>query len=76
MLFGYILCDLNIFLYFYKKILMKLHEKIKSIRENKRFSQDSIAYELGLSQSQYSRRENGESSPRRKLQILRLFPTS
>src|SRR5690554_5537091 len=39
---------------------MKLHEKVKTIREDKKLSQDFIAHELGLSQSQYSRRENGE----------------
>jgi len=39
---------------------MKLHERIKTIREEKRISQEAIAYKLGMSQSQYSRRENGE----------------
>lgn len=39
---------------------MLLHERVKNIREEKRFSQDFIAHELGLSQSQYSRRESGE----------------
>jgi transcriptional regulator with XRE-family HTH domain len=39
---------------------MKIHEKIKEIREFKKISQEVIAYELGLDQSQYSRRENGE----------------
>ena len=38
---------------------MKLHEKVKFFRETKRLSQESVAYELGLNQSQYSRRENG-----------------
>jgi transcriptional regulator with XRE-family HTH domain len=38
---------------------MKLHEKVKFFRESKRFSQESLAHELGLNQSQYSRRENG-----------------
>jgi transcriptional regulator with XRE-family HTH domain len=38
---------------------MKLHEKVKYFREVKKISQDSIAHELGLNQSQYSRRENG-----------------
>ena len=38
---------------------MKLHEKVKFYRESKRISQESIAHELGLNQSQYSRRENG-----------------
>lgn len=39
---------------------MKLHERIKTLREEKRISQEAIAFELGMSQSQYSRRENGE----------------
>ena len=39
---------------------MKLNEKIKQLRENKKLSQSYIAYELGLDQSQYSRREKGE----------------
>ncbi len=38
---------------------MKLHDKVKLFRENKWLSQESIAFELGLSQSQYSRRESG-----------------
>lgn len=39
---------------------MKLHERVKTIREEKKLPQDFIAHELGLSQSQYSRRESGE----------------
>lgn len=39
---------------------MKLHERVKTIREGKKYSQEHMAFELGLSQSQYSRRENGE----------------
>lgn len=39
---------------------MKLHEKVKQLREDKKLSQDYIAHELGLNQSQYSRRENGQ----------------
>jgi transcriptional regulator with XRE-family HTH domain len=38
---------------------MKVHEKVKFFREAKRLSQESIAFNLGLNQSQYSRRENG-----------------
>ncbi len=38
---------------------MQLHEKVKYYREAKRMSQDSVAFQLGLDQSQYSRRENG-----------------
>lgn len=39
---------------------MKIHEKVKFIRESQRVSQEHVAYQLGISQSQYSRRENGE----------------
>lgn len=39
---------------------MKLNLKIKLIRESKNFSQIYLAHELGLNQSQYSRREKGE----------------
>ena len=39
---------------------MEIHETIKKLREDKHFSQDAIAHALGLKQSQYSRRENGE----------------
>lgn len=39
---------------------MKVYEKIKKYRIDKNYSQESVAYELGLSQSQYSRRENGQ----------------
>jgi len=39
---------------------MVLHEKIKNIRENKKITQSYLAHELGLDQSQYSRREKGE----------------
>ena len=38
---------------------MKLHEKVKFYREARGLSQDFLASELGLNQSQYSRRENG-----------------
>ena len=38
---------------------MKLHEKIKYLRELKHLSQENIAFEIGINQSQYSRRENG-----------------
>src|SRR5690554_517031 len=56
----YILWDFAIILYFYKKKDMKLYEKIRTIREEKKLSQDAVAHELGLCQSQYSRREKGE----------------
>lgn len=39
---------------------MQLNENIKMIREVKKFSQGYMAQELGLDQSQYSRREKGE----------------
>lgn len=39
---------------------MDISTKIKLLRENKKISQEFIAHKLGLSQSQYSRRENGE----------------
>ena len=38
---------------------MKIHQKVKIFRESNNLSQENIAYELGLNQSQYSRRENG-----------------
>ena len=39
---------------------MKLNEKIKSLREERKLSQESLAHELNLDQSQYSRREKGD----------------
>jgi transcriptional regulator with XRE-family HTH domain len=39
---------------------MDISTKIKLLREDKKISQDYISHQLGLSQSQYSRRENGE----------------
>ncbi|KOP37672.1 XRE family transcriptional regulator [Flavobacterium sp. WLB] len=39
---------------------MNLNEKVKAIRENQKISQSYIAHELGLDQSQYSRREKGQ----------------
>ncbi|GGF19064.1 helix-turn-helix domain-containing protein [Flavobacterium limi] len=39
---------------------MKLNQKVKLIRESKKISQIYLAHELGLNQSQYSRREKGE----------------
>ena len=54
------ICDINIFYIFTKKIPMKIHEKIKEVRESKKISQEFIAHKLGLDQSQYSRRESGE----------------
>lgn len=39
---------------------MKIHEKIRLSRELKKMSQESVAFDLNLNQSQYSRRESGE----------------
>lgn len=39
--------------------LMKIHTQVKKYREIKGYSQENMAMDLGLSQSQYSRRENG-----------------
>jgi transcriptional regulator with XRE-family HTH domain len=57
---------------------MLLHEKIKSIREDKKISQGYIAYELGVDQSQYSRREKGEIPfvPNEIVKISKLLQTS
>jgi transcriptional regulator with XRE-family HTH domain len=46
-------------IYLLKKQIMKIYEKVKFYRETKRLSQENIAFELGLNQSQYSRRESG-----------------
>ena len=61
MLINHILCEYSIIYYIYKKyIVMKIHEKVKDVRENRKLSQEFIAHKLGLDQSQYSRRESGE----------------
>ncbi|WP_452218600.1 helix-turn-helix domain-containing protein [Lacinutrix undariae] len=39
---------------------MDLATKVKLLREDKKISQEFVSHQLGLSQSQYSRRENGE----------------
>lgn len=39
--------------------MKKIHIKIRQLRKINELSQENIAFELGLSQSQYSRRENG-----------------
>jgi transcriptional regulator with XRE-family HTH domain len=59
MLGDHILCESRIYLTFVKKKNMNLHDKVKHLRESKRLSQDNVAFELGLNQSQYSRRETG-----------------
>ena len=38
---------------------MEILERVKFYREAKRISQESVAFKLGLDQSQYSRRESG-----------------
>ena len=57
---------------------MEIYEKIKNIRESKKISQDYLAIELGLGQSQYSRRETGEVefSPKQIKTISKLLDTS
>ena len=57
---------------------MQVHEKIKAIREEKKLSQGYLAQELGLDQSQYSRREKGEIPfvPNEILKISKLLKTS
>jgi transcriptional regulator with XRE-family HTH domain len=57
---------------------MKIHEKVKTIREDKKFSQSFIAHELGLDQSQYSRREKGEIQfvPDEIIKLSKLLNTS
>jgi len=57
---------------------MYLHEKIKMIREDKKLSQVYVAHEIGLDQSQYSRREKGEIAfvPTEILKISKLLKTS
>lgn len=42
-----------------KKITMNLSEKVKFYRELKQMSQENLAFDLGINQSQYSRRESG-----------------
>ncbi|MBA3986867.1 MAG: helix-turn-helix transcriptional regulator [Flavobacteriales bacterium] len=39
---------------------MNIYDKVKTLREDKKISQEFMAHQLGLSQSQYSRRESGE----------------
>ncbi|SHL84836.1 helix-turn-helix domain-containing protein [Flavobacterium chilense] len=57
---------------------MKLYQKVKTIRENKKLSQNYIANELGLDQSQYSRREKGEVQfiPEEIVKLAQLLDTS
>jgi transcriptional regulator with XRE-family HTH domain len=57
---------------------MHVHEKIKIIREDKKLSQGFLAHELGLDQSQYSRREKGEIQfvPDEIVKLSKLLDTS
>jgi transcriptional regulator with XRE-family HTH domain len=57
---------------------MQLYNKIKILRENKKISQSNLAYELGLDQSQYSRREKGEIPfiPNEIIKLSKLLETS
>jgi transcriptional regulator with XRE-family HTH domain len=57
---------------------MKLNDKVKHLRESKRLSQENVAFELGLNQSQYSRRESGNInfSPEELEQLSKLLEVS
>ncbi|POY40357.1 hypothetical protein C3L50_06840 [Flavobacterium alvei] len=57
---------------------MQLHETIKAIRDEKKLSQGYLAFELGLDQSQYSRREKGEIpfTPNEIVKISKLLESS
>lgn len=57
---------------------MNIYNRVKLIREDKKYSQEYIAHELGLSQSQYSRRENGEIKfvPQEIRRLAKLLETS
>jgi transcriptional regulator with XRE-family HTH domain len=58
--------------------MKKIHKNIRILRYLNELSQENIAYELGLSQSQYSRRENGviEFSVSEILKLSKLFNVS
>ena len=57
-------------IYFMNNILEDIGSKVRKLREFKDISQDYMAEQLGISQSHYSRIENGErkldSEPTRK----------
>lgn len=57
---------------------MKLHEKVKSLREERKLSQEFLAHELNLDQSQYSRREKGDIQfvPEEISKLSKLLETS
>lgn len=42
---------------------MKLHEKLKYLRTNKKLTQNNVAVKVGLNVRQYQRYENGEQIP-------------
>lgn len=42
---------------------MKLHEKLKFLRTNKKLTQKNVAIKVGLNVRQYQRYENGEQIP-------------
>ncbi|WP_310557184.1 helix-turn-helix transcriptional regulator [Flavobacterium sp.] len=57
---------------------MKIHEKVKTLREERKISQGFLAHELGLDQSQYSRREKGEIQfvPEEIVKLSKLLETT
>lgn len=57
---------------------MKINENIKAIRRFKKVSQNYLAHELNMSQSQYSRREKGEIQfiPEEIVKLSKLLETS
>lgn len=57
---------------------MRIHKRIKAIREFKKISQSYLASELNLDQSQYSRREKGEIQfiPEEIVKLSKLLETS
>jgi transcriptional regulator with XRE-family HTH domain len=58
--------------------MKKIHIKIRQLRKLNELSQENIAVELGLSQSQYSRRENGmmDFTVKEIIKISKLFGVS
>jgi len=48
---------------------MKLHERIREYREQRKFSQEYLAAQLGMSQNAYSRIELGQA----KIQVDRIL---
>jgi transcriptional regulator with XRE-family HTH domain len=58
--------------------MKKIHIKIRQLRKINELSQENLALELGLSQSQYSRRENGlmDFTIKEIVKICKLFGVS